>query len=394
MANNQQAEVTQAKSSKSLIDMNNLYFPDGLILSSPTKQSKNGITMIGGKAAESIEYEHLVHFYINETKSTTGVSQDLLGESTDGVVPRSQQGKNNPVAQNNSAQNAVAGGAIGAGAGLLLGGPVGAIVGAVVGGIASQATKYVENAAKAAESVAAATVIRTKATISLPMPQNIATSYINNWQMESNDSSSMMDTVKSLGAQAEVKVRDFMTNTMKAATGKSNVVQSAMTYQGPVNRSFQFQWDFYPTTPAESKRLWAIIQMFKWCSLPELIDSGRFYHVPHTFDIEYRYRGKRNDFLPMTSTCALTSMNVQYTPVGHWAAFDPFEVGVGGDPVRHAILQGLEGAPPVGITLALDFTELDLLTKNKIDPELNLTFNTTAFESGAANAKVSDKGFY
>lgn len=394
MANNQQAQTVQPQKEKSLIDLDHLYFPDNLVLGSTTVESKNGVKSIQHPTGEQIEYEHLIHFYINETKTTSRVSDDLLKVSTDGVAPRYLQGKNTPTASNNTAKNTAAGTAIGAGAGFLLGGPVGAIVGAGGGALLAQGTQYVERAGKAADAIAAAKVVRTKTTISLPMPQNISTGYINNWQVEQNDVNNAVDMVSMIGAQVDLKMRNLMTNTMRAATGKSIAPQQAMVYQGPSNRNFQFTWDLYPTSPSESKKLWAIIQMFKWCSLPELIDGGRFYHVPHTFDIEYRYRGKRNDFLPMTSTCALNAISVQYTPMGHWAAFDPFDPKSDGNPVKHQILEGLEGAPPVGITLALDFIELDLLTKNKIDPNLDLTFNTTAFEDGSGTVKKSDRGYY
>jgi len=352
----QEPDVIRSKGGKSLIDLDNLYFPDNLVVSSAG----------GSKSHTAVDYEHLVHFFINETKTTTNMKSSLLGnESTDKIVPRGNQSYN----------VSTAGGAVGT------------------------ATTTVQSTTDALTSVAAAKVVRTKTVISLPMPQNIATTYINGWNMENNDPNNMVDAIRMIEGQPEYMARNqmsksgLMTATMKAATGKSVYGQSAMVYQGPVARTFQFQWDFYPTSPSESKRLWSIIQMFKWCSMGELISGGRFLHVPNTFDIEFRHRGKKNDFLPMSSTCALVNMSVTYTPMGHWAAFDPFQVsGHGQDSVQHSILQGLEGAPPVGITLALDFAELDLLTKNKIDPDLDLTFNTTSSETGSASA--GDRGFY
>ena len=77
--------------------------------------------------------------------------------------------------------------------------------------------------------------------------------------------------------------------------------------------------------------------------------AGRSMRVPNTFDIQYMYHSKENDYLHKISTCVLETMNVTY----------------GGDRYKtfHAVD---DGAPPVETQLTLNFKELELITKERV----------------------------
>ena len=73
--------------------------------------------------------------------------------------------------------------------------------------------------------------------------------------------------------------------------------------------------------------------------------------IPGTFDIEYMYKGKRNDFLNRVSTCFLTNVQVQYG-ADRYTAYEEI-------PGR--------GTPPQKSSLTLNFTELETLSQSHIE---------------------------
>ena len=85
-----------------------------------------------------------------------------------------------------------------------------------------------------------------------------------------------------------------------------------------------------------------IIFAFKANMLPEFEGgnrAGRRLVVPNTFDIQYMYVGKTNEYLHNISTCVLKDMSVQYGG-SRYKAFDPDEDG---------------SPPPVETSISLSF---------------------------------------
>ena len=72
--------------------------------------------------------------------------------------------------------------------------------------------------------------------------------------------------------------------------------------------------------------------------------------IPDSFDIEYRSHGEHNQYLHKISTCFCSSINVQY----------------GGDRFT-AHKKNENGAPPTKTILTLNFKEMELITKKRID---------------------------
>ena len=67
-----------------------------------------------------------------------------------------------------------------------------------------------------------------------------------------------------------------------------------------------------------------------------------------TFDIQYMYQERENNYLNKVSTCYLESMDVDYGG-DRFYTHTPDEVG----------------APPVETTITLQFGEIDLITREK-----------------------------
>jgi hypothetical protein len=115
-------------------------------------------------------------------------------------------------------------------------------------------------------------------------------------------------------------------------------------------RSFGFSYKFNPRNKAELTSVMEIIQLFKYHMHPE-IDPSRLYLIyPSEFNIEYRYKGERNEYVHKISTCALTNVRVTYGS----SDFTTFS--------------GTDGAPSE-INLDLTFSELETLDNSRIGKE-------------------------
>ena len=142
----------------------------------------------------------------------------------------------------------------------------------------------------------------------------------------------------------------------EAAFAKQGAVISdrmELAFKGINKRQFQYTFKMIPRSQEEAEEIRKIIFVFKNNMLPEFVGgnrAGRRLRVPNTFDIQYMYNGRKNDFLHHISTCVLESMNVSY----------------GGD--RYKTFQGQEdGAPPVETSITLNFKEMELITRERIN---------------------------
>jgi len=126
-----------------------------------------------------------------------------------------------------------------------------------------------------------------------------------------------------------------------------------MIFKGIGFREFQFDFKFTPRSPQEAQTALNIIQCFKFYSAPEIklgVDSARYYIYPAEFDIEFWSNGRLNTAINKISTCACTSVNINWTGSGGWSSF------------RTGAINGA----PVEVNLSLQFKELEIMTKNRI----------------------------
>ena len=125
-----------------------------------------------------------------------------------------------------------------------------------------------------------------------------------------------------------------------------------LAFKGINKRQFQYTFKMIPRSQREADEIRNIIFTFKQNMLPEFVGgnrAGRRLRVPNTFDIQYMYKGKTNEYLHHISTCVLETMSVQY----------------GGD--RYKTFPGNEeGAPPVETQITLNFKEMELITRERV----------------------------
>lgn len=115
-------------------------------------------------------------------------------------------------------------------------------------------------------------------------------------------------------------------------------------------RTFQFSWLLIPRTEQESQTIENIVKFFKYNQYPEIpADSnGLNVIIPNEVDIEFHNMdGEMKTGISKISTCVIDTVNVSYTPLGKWIAFD-----------------GTNN--PVAIQLSIVFKEIEPLTRTMV----------------------------
>jgi hypothetical protein len=219
--------------------------------------------------------------------------------------------------------------------------------------------------------------------IALYMPPGVKVSYKNSYEAEATELSgdiaktlgnvkgatSTSEQLKAIGQGAISGLGQFGKNfigeaismvgagdpvkLLSKALGVAVNPQQEQFYVGPDFRSFSYSFDFWPRSQKELDAANNIILLFKYHSHPDLELSksgGRMFFVPSEFEIHYLHMGKQNEYLNKISKCVCTSVDVDYGPEGEFKTF---------------VADG-RGAAPVHYKLTLGFTELELMTKQKI----------------------------
>jgi len=97
-----------------------------------------------------------------------------------------------------------------------------------------------------------------------------------------------------------------------------------LLFSGPSLRQFSFKFTFTARQSEESKEIVKILRFFKQGSAVQRSESNLFLKSPHTFKIQYLYRGPaggENPFMGKIKECACTGVNVNYTPQNNYSTF-------------------------------------------------------------------------
>ena len=124
-----------------------------------------------------------------------------------------------------------------------------------------------------------------------------------------------------------------------------------LAFKNVNRRNFQYSFKMIPKNEKEADEIRKIIYAFKFNMLPEMTSgrAGNTMGFPNTFDIEYRFLGKDNDYISRVSTCVLETMTVSY----------------GGDRFKTFAPRD-DGASVVETSLTLSFKELELITRERV----------------------------
>jgi hypothetical protein len=201
--------------------------------------------------------------------------------------------------------------------------------------------------------------------IMLHVPNQLNINYSMEWSTEDTfayQAAAMQsrEIGKAIGSgenQAKSIAKDIATNlalsktpisgALSAASGMAANPMKEQVFKNVNFRKFTFDYTFSPRSAAEARTVTKIINTFKLHMHPEFKDTSNFVFIyPSEFDITYYTGGVENKNLHRHPSCVLESMNINYTPNG---AFNTFEGGM-----------------PTQINVTLSFLELAILTKSQI----------------------------
>jgi hypothetical protein len=137
--------------------------------------------------------------------------------------------------------------------------------------------------------------------------------------------------------------------------GSGKVINPNMEllFNGPKLRTFGFQFDFAPRSSEEAKVVRDIIKVLKARSSPSLGSARLFLESPKVFELEYIYNGDSSDeasgsthpYLNKIKPCALTQVDVNYTPNNKYMTY-------------------AEDGSMVATSLRMSFTEIEPIYAN------------------------------
>ena len=131
--------------------------------------------------------------------------------------------------------------------------------------------------------------------------------------------------------------------------GVSQNPNAEMVFKSVPFRSFSFPYEFAPKNEKEKDEVQRIVEIFKFHMMPEKRSAG-YLTAPSQFQITYMYRDGANMYIPKVARCALTDLNIDYSPEGVFTTFK-------GDD---------KGAAPVLTKMDLTFSEMEIMTKETI----------------------------
>jgi hypothetical protein len=139
------------------------------------------------------------------------------------------------------------------------------------------------------------------------------------------------------------------------STGSVVTPRMELMFEGIDRRNFSYSFVFIPKSETEARIVEEIVYQFKENMMPKYSDqtTRREMDIPNTFEIDYMYKESRNSFLNKIHTCFLKSIQVQYGG-DRYTAYEPSKSKFG------------TGPSPQKTTITLEFSELELITKDHI----------------------------
>lgn len=154
-------------------------------------------------------------------------------------------------------------------------------------------------------------------------------------------------SLRNIGSATESLLNLPAESLVEAQSGSILNPYREILFKGLANRTFQFSFKFMPRSQKEAATVADIVRLFRYHSHPSLTGTNAaLYTYPSQYDIEFYHHNNNNSNIPKISTCACTSVNVSYNDNGVFATHPDGQ--------------------PVETTLSLQFTELEVLTKERI----------------------------
>lgn len=189
------------------------------------------------------------------------------------------------------------------------------------------------------------------ATISLYIPDTMAFTYNASYgQLSLVDAASQIPGAgKAVGAIASI-VNSGPGRLLAKGAGFAFNPQQQLLFDGIDFRTYQMAFTFTPYSKKEAETVAKIVKMIKTHAAPRLAEgtAGMFFVPPSTFNLDFLFNGKKNQNVGRVAESVIESIDVNYSPNG----FSTFGDGA-----------------PVQTTLTINFKEIELITREKIEKE-------------------------
>lgn len=283
--------------------------------------------------------------------------------------------------------------------------------------ITNETLKQYNQTAASAEYYNAETAVYPQ--IMLYMPDDISTTFGAEWEgksfgnfatgiLQSVSAEGNIEKLKKLGGASANQLQklpaeaaaSLITNLAKGVTGDAitsgdvfggiaGVVRNPNTelmFQKMKLRTFNLSFKLTPYSAKESDSIKRICNIFQRAMLPtysleglEVLNQNKegkaenraieaaFIRIPKVCKVSFMQGDKENEFLPKYKMCAITDVQVNYTPDGNYATFN-------------------DGAP-VAYELKLSFMETKLVfAEDIVIPDEDIRFTQTLVESGSGES--------
>ncbi len=161
-------------------------------------------------------------------------------------------------------------------------------------------------------------------------------------QIEDN----LKETASQMGVEGDLNLKKFL----EASSRRVQNPYSLQLFESVERRNIEYTFDFFPRSQKEVEEIYCILRTFKRFSLPAKSLGGRFLDYPAEFRITYVNKDKENLYLNRFARCALTEVGVEY-----------------GEKPFVTFVPDSGGAAPTKIVMTLKFSELEILTQDRID---------------------------
>jgi hypothetical protein len=147
---------------------------------------------------------------------------------------------------------------------------------------------------------------------------------------------------------------NLFTKSLEAGTRQIVNPMAMHLFKEVKRRTFTFNYTFLPKSNQEMLNCYRIIHLFKYYAHPSTSGNGRFLDYPAEFNIKFYQKNSSNNdvvsgYLPYIFKCALTGIKVTY----------------GEEQVMSTFMPDVAGAPPTKIVMELQFSELEILTRDR-----------------------------
>lgn len=192
-----------------------------------------------------------------------------------------------------------------------------------------------------------------KGFVSLYMPDTVSFSYENNYNETTllETAQGAAEFLAGMGSQLGKGAKNILSavdsNVGKLALKTQGLAinpNQQLLFDGVNLRNYQLSFTFTPYSKQETETVKKIINLFKEHSRPRTVNGsgGMLFIPPSTFNLDFQFNGKRNEYVNRVAESVITDIEVNYAPNG-WAAHT-------------------DGAP-VQITMTLSFKELYIIDR-------------------------------